>query len=71
VDMVVHQTVRQELKLELLSVDGQPSQVSLPIPVVPKDVAPLIATHDHVIQPTSHFHPQRTRHHLNTTIPKD
>ena len=70
-DVVVHQAVRQHPERELLSVEGQPTQVPRSVCVVPKDVSPLVASNDDVVKPAHHRHPQRPRHGRNNTILKD
>src|SRR5262249_4717770 len=61
-DVVVHQAVGHQPRLELLRVMRQTPEVLPPIRVVPEDRFPLVAPTDHVVQPPSHLTPQRPRH---------
>src|SRR5262249_12416004 len=61
-DVVVHQAVGHQPRLELLRVMRQTPEVLPPIRVVPEDRFSLVAPNDHVVQPPSHLNPQRPRH---------
>src|SRR5712692_7920920 len=65
VNVVIHQTVRQQAEAEPLPVDSQPPKVLLSIRVIPKDRTPLVPTHDHVVNATLRFQPRRPSHSLN------
>jgi len=62
VDVVVHQAVRQELEAELLTVVGDPIEVSRSVGIATKNGLALVPTRDHMVKTPWNLDPQPPRH---------
>src|SRR5712692_5709683 len=62
VDVVVHEAVRQELEAELLTVVGDPIEVSRSVGIAAKNGLALVPTRDHMVKTAWNLDPQPPRH---------